>query len=346
MPEGTPDIVGIVAELVKHREESHTQVEQANRHKIYDADGDLVTQGAFNALIGKCDEAIKRCNVAEAALEIEKTHVAKRDEMIAELQTLARNTQTDSARIAKEREEARGAQQREFELVKEKHEQWDRACAERDEALREVETITKDRDGTCDMLSKSEAKVEELLAKLAEKEAEIVLRIEGLNEQYVKVVAERDKAIDERDAADEKGNQTWTDLNNAKAELDALKSQIDQATDGDPSSSDALAQMTKGRDHYHDECADLRIEIASLKDEIAVLQKRAAAVPTKITTFEERCGNLSKKTRTEETPPPSVPLAKLTAKLTKYRNLVEAVGRKLTECPPSIKAAYGAAIAR
>jgi hypothetical protein len=44
--------------------------------------------------------------------------------------------------------------------------------------------------------------------------------------------------------------------------------------------------------------------------------------------------------------PASEQLAKVSARAARYKMLVDAVGRKLIECPSSVKAAYGAAIAR
>jgi hypothetical protein len=102
--------------------------------------------------------------------------------------------------------------------------------------------------------------------------------------------------------------------NDAEQERDLLKKQLDaiasEPIDDGPSASDTLALLKAERDELQEKCTLLETQIAKPDD---------ANVPAP---------------------------AKVQRRVQKYRLLVEAVGRKLTDMPPTIKAAYGAAIAK
>jgi hypothetical protein len=100
----------------------------------------------------------------------------------------------------------------------------------------------------------------------------------------------------------------------ATQQRDQLQKQLDEIAaepvDDGPSASDALDLLRKERD-------DLTEKVALLETQVANPDDANATAP-----------------------------AKVQRRLQKYRLLVEAVGRKLGEMPPSVKAAYGAAIAK
>jgi chromosome segregation ATPase len=158
--------------------------------------------------------------------------------------------------------------------------------------------------------------------------AKAVEEAEAASKRQIELVAERDALA--RDLATEKiaaktAEETLagqaTKLAAALAELDELKAKIDEATDDDPSASDALEQMRSARDHY-------AAELEKMQKRIDELEAEKTETPD------------------PDPAPASEQLAKVSARAARYKMLVDAVGRKLIECPSSVKAAYGAAIAR
>jgi chromosome segregation ATPase len=178
-----------------------------------------------------------------------------------------------------------------------------------------VQKLADERDSLQEQLALADKARNDVIRERDEQSrirAELQLKYDnGLDELHVKIAnLEAGLALTEqqRDAA--------------VKDFEDLVGAIDQAKDDSRGADDALAAMTAARDQLADEVADQRTEIVSLEDDIDALKKKIA----------EPAGEVDHR--------------KVIARANRYRLLVEAVGKKLLEVPPSVKAAYGAAIAR